>query len=108
MAEVRIKGRRASPGFAAGEIVVLSRTAAARVSTGEPAKEAQALDTAMKAAAGELADLARTSGLSIVVGYGIRTPAGHRNEAVTVDPSGALPRRPVGRASRWSISEHPA
>src|SRR5205085_3360593 len=57
--DLRIKGRRASPGFAAGEVAVLPRNAAARVPTGDPAQEASALERAMKAAASELAELAR-------------------------------------------------
>jgi phosphoenolpyruvate-protein phosphotransferase (PTS system enzyme I) len=57
--DVRIRGRRASPGFAAGEVMVLPRNAAARRSTGDPAQEALTLDHAIKAAASELAELAR-------------------------------------------------
>jgi phosphotransferase system enzyme I (PtsI) len=63
VADIRIKGRRASPGFASGEAVVLSTTASVRASTGDPALEARALETAMKAAARELGNLAgRTNG----------------------------------------------
>ena len=56
----------------------------------------------------DLADLARTSGVSIVVGYGIYTPAGLRNEAVTVVPSGEFVGRygkdhPVGFLGGTSI-----
>jgi phosphotransferase system enzyme I (PtsI) len=57
VAEIRIKGRRASPGFAAGPVAVLSSHAATRLSTGDPAREANALETAIKAAAGELSEL---------------------------------------------------
>jgi apolipoprotein N-acyltransferase len=41
----------------------------------------------------ELGDLARETGAYLVVGYGIVEPAGRRNEAVTVTPSGEI----VGR-----------
>jgi apolipoprotein N-acyltransferase len=56
----------------------------------------------------DLADLTRTSGATIVVGYGIYTPAGRRNEAVTVDPSGEFVGRygkdhPVGFLGETSI-----
>jgi len=57
--ELRIIGRRASPGFAAGKVVVLARKAAARAPTGDPAREALALEKAVKAAASELTDLAQ-------------------------------------------------
>jgi len=58
VADIRLKGRRASPGFAAGEVVVLSTRAVVRVATGDPAREADALQTAVKAATRELAALA--------------------------------------------------
>jgi len=61
VADIRLKGRRASPGFAAGEIVVLATRAAVRVPTGDPALEAQALQTAVQAAIRELGDLAGRS-----------------------------------------------
>lgn len=61
MADIR-KGRRASAGFAAGEAVVLSTQAPVRVSTGDPALEVQALQTAVQAAARELGDLVRSEG----------------------------------------------
>ena len=41
----------------------------------------------------ELSELARASDATLVVGYGFYTPAGLRNEVVTVDPTGAF----VGR-----------
>jgi apolipoprotein N-acyltransferase len=41
----------------------------------------------------ELGDLARATDATLVVGYGLFTPSGLRNEVVTVDPSGAF----VGR-----------
>lgn len=47
----------------------------------------------------ELGELARESAASLVVGYHIRTPAGSRNEVVTVDPNGAF----VGRYGK----DHP-
>lgn len=58
---------------------------------------------------GELADLARASGAYLVVAYGVRTPAGFRNEAVTVDPDGRFVGRygkdhPVGFLGATSIS----
>jgi len=59
VADLRIKGRRASPGFAAGEVVVVSAAlVAARAPTGDPAREAEALEVAVNAAARELAALA--------------------------------------------------
>jgi phosphotransferase system enzyme I (PtsI) len=58
VADVRLKGRRASPGFAAGEAAVLSTRAAVRVASGDPALEAEALAAAVEAAARELGDLA--------------------------------------------------
>jgi apolipoprotein N-acyltransferase len=58
--------------------------------------------------ASELADLARSTGAHVVVGYGVRTPGGFRNEAITVDPSGAFVGRygkdhPVGFLGGTSI-----
>jgi apolipoprotein N-acyltransferase len=47
----------------------------------------------------ELGDLAKDTGATLVVGYGVRTPAGARNEAVTVDPHGDF----VGRFGK----DHP-
>lgn len=47
----------------------------------------------------ELADLAKDTGATLVVGYGVRTPGGVRNEAVTVDPRGDF----VGRFGK----DHP-
>jgi phosphotransferase system enzyme I (PtsI) len=58
VADIRLKGRRASPGFAAGPVVALSPQAAVRAPTGDPALEAQALKAAVAAAARELDDLA--------------------------------------------------
>ena len=57
----------------------------------------------------ELADLARATGAYLVVAYGVRTPAGFRNEAVTVEPDGRLVGRygkdhPVGFLGASSIS----
>lgn len=49
--------------------------------------------------AGELASLARDTGAYLVVAYRIRTPAGLRNEAVTIDPGGGF----VGRYGK----DHP-
>jgi phosphotransferase system enzyme I (PtsI) len=63
VAEVRIKGRRASPGFAAGPVIVLGAVKTARVPTGNAACEAQDLDSAVAAAVRELTDLiARAAG----------------------------------------------
>jgi apolipoprotein N-acyltransferase len=57
----------------------------------------------------ELGDLAKDTGATLVVGYGIRTPAGFRNEVVTVGPSGDFVGRygkdhPVGFLGETSIS----
>jgi apolipoprotein N-acyltransferase len=56
----------------------------------------------------ELTDLARTSGARLVVGYGISTPAGRRNEVITVDPNGQFLGRygkdhPVGFLGGTSV-----
>jgi apolipoprotein N-acyltransferase len=86
-------------------------TAQTRVAAGRGARlvvwpeAALAADPAI-AYAQELADLARQSGASIVVGYGIQTPAGRRNEVV--DPSGAFVGRygkdhPVGFLGETSV-----
>ncbi len=57
----------------------------------------------------ELAELARATGATLVVGYGLFTPAGQRNEVVTVDPSGRFVGRygkdhPVGFLGGTSVS----
>jgi apolipoprotein N-acyltransferase len=67
-----------------------------------------AVDPAI-AYAGELGDLARETGAYLVVGYKIQTPAGSRNEAVTVDPHGDFVGRygkdhPVGFLGGTSVS----
>ena len=88
-------------------------TAQTRVAAGRGARlvvwpeAALAADPAI-AYARELADLARESGASIVVGYGIDTPAGRRNEVVTVDPWGEFVGRygkdhPVGFLGETSV-----
>src|ERR1051325_497957 len=56
---LRIKGRRASPGFAAGEVVALSRNAVARAPIGDPAREVLALEAAIRAASSDLGELIR-------------------------------------------------
>jgi phosphotransferase system enzyme I (PtsI) len=58
VADIRLKGRRASPGFAAGEAELLAAGSAVRASTGDPALEAQALEAAVRAAGRELSSLA--------------------------------------------------
>jgi len=58
VAELRIKGRRAAAGFAAGPATVLGTAKTARVPTGSPALEAQDLDRAVAAAVRDLAELA--------------------------------------------------
>lgn len=57
----------------------------------------------------ELASLARATGTTLVVAYAIRTPAGLRNEAVTVAPDGTFVGRygkdhPVGFLGGTSVS----
>ena len=59
MGSLRIKGRRASPGFAAGEVVALSRNAVARAPIGDPAREVLALEAAIRAASSDLGELIR-------------------------------------------------
>lgn len=58
MSEVRLRGRPASPGIAAGPIAVLGRKGTERTAVGDPGQEAVALKKAMAAAAGELSRLA--------------------------------------------------
>jgi apolipoprotein N-acyltransferase len=58
---------------------------------------------------GELRELARTTAASVVVGYVIRSPAGKRNEVVTVEPGGAFVGRfgkdhPVGFTGETSLT----
>lgn len=62
MSEVRLQGRSASPGLAAGPVVVLAMQTAARQSTGDPVHEAEALRAALKAAAADIAVLADHAG----------------------------------------------
>ena len=57
----------------------------------------------------ELASLARATGTTLVVAYAMRTPAGLRNEAVTVEPDGTFVGRygkdhPVGFLGGTSVS----
>lgn len=62
MSEIRLQGRSASPGLAAGPVVVLASAGAARRAGGDPAHEAEALRVALKAAAADLSRLAEVSG----------------------------------------------
>lgn len=62
MSEVRLQGRSASPGLAAGPVVVLAVQTVARQSTGDPVREAEALRAALKAAAADIAVLAEHAG----------------------------------------------
>ncbi|MGP0060240.1 MAG: phosphoenolpyruvate--protein phosphotransferase [Beijerinckiaceae bacterium] len=61
MAERRLTGRPASPGFAAGPLITLIEGAAKRTASGDPALEAAALTAALATAAAELAELAERS-----------------------------------------------
>jgi phosphotransferase system enzyme I (PtsI) len=58
MAELRLTGRVASPGFAAGPLAVLLSADSLKRSSGEPAAEEQALRRAIAAALSQLSDLA--------------------------------------------------
>jgi phosphotransferase system enzyme I (PtsI) len=62
VSEVRLQGRGASPGLAAGPVVVLAVRTAARQATGDPVREAEALRAALKAAATDIAALAERTG----------------------------------------------
>ena len=98
--DLRIKGRRASPGFAAGEVAVLSRNAAARAPTGDPAQEALALERAMKAAASELAELARrTQGEeSDIIGFQLAL----LSDAALFEPAIAAIKNSASADHAWS------
>src|SRR5271166_4098366 len=61
MAELRLTGRVASAGFAAGPLAVLLSPSSGRRSSGNPVAEAQALHRAIAAALSELSDLAADS-----------------------------------------------
>lgn len=73
MAELRLKGRPASPGFAAGPLCVLAAAQAAARAVGDPAAERLALRQAIDAALTDLADLAaRLSGDAVdILGFQI-------------------------------------
>ncbi|MCU0870009.1 MAG: PEP-utilizing enzyme [Burkholderiales bacterium] len=60
MAEIRLSGSRAAPGFALGPIAQVVAVASARRDAGEPAHEAQALRTAIANARAALAELMPT------------------------------------------------
>ena len=62
MAELRVTGRVASGGFAAGPVAVFSTDSGATRGVGEPSAEAQALRSAIAAALGQLGDLAAKAG----------------------------------------------
>ena len=62
MAELRVTGRVASGGFAAGPVAVFSTGAGATRGAGEPVAEAQALRDAIAAALEQLWDLAANAG----------------------------------------------
>lgn len=98
--DLRIKGRRASPGFAAGEVTVLSRNTAARAPTGDPAQEASALERAMKAAASELAELARrTQGEeSDIIGFQLAL----LSDAALFEPAIAAIKNSASADHAWS------
>jgi phosphotransferase system enzyme I (PtsI) len=55
-----IRGQPASPGFAKGPILILSREGNSRAPTGDPRQEALALETSIETAMGELAALGAT------------------------------------------------
>jgi phosphoenolpyruvate-protein phosphotransferase (PTS system enzyme I) len=59
--EVRLTGRPASPGLAAGPVAVLAATAATRHPTGDPAAEAAALSAAIATAVRDLEALRATA-----------------------------------------------
>ncbi len=61
MSETRLQGRSASPGLAAGPVVLLAATRAAARAALDPAAAAEALRRAIGRAAGEIAALAETS-----------------------------------------------
>jgi phosphoenolpyruvate-protein phosphotransferase (PTS system enzyme I) len=61
MAERRLKGRPASPGLAAGPLVVLVEATRTRTASGDPAIETAALKAALAAAAEQLSALAARS-----------------------------------------------
>lgn len=61
MAEIRLRGRPASPGFAAGPVIVLATAGASARAAGDPAREQADLRAALDAAAAELAALAETA-----------------------------------------------
>jgi phosphotransferase system enzyme I (PtsI) len=58
MAEARLKGRAASPGFAQGPLVAIAPRTRQRVPSGDPAREAADLKVALGVAAADLARLA--------------------------------------------------
>jgi phosphotransferase system enzyme I (PtsI) len=62
VSELRLQGRSASPGLAAGPVVVLAAQTAVRQATGDPVHEAEALRAALKAAAADITALAEHAG----------------------------------------------
>ena len=58
MASLRVHGHPASPGYGRGPIVLVARTGPSRVATGDPAREAAALEAAIRAALDDLGRLA--------------------------------------------------
>lgn len=62
MSEVRLQGRSASPGLAAGPVAVLAADVAARQASDDPVEEAEALRAALRAAAADIAALAERTG----------------------------------------------
>jgi phosphotransferase system enzyme I (PtsI) len=100
VADIRLKGRRASPGFAAGEAEVLAASSATRAPTGDPALEARALEAAVRAAGRELNSLAdRANGEAAeIIGFQL---AILNDSALTAPALAAIARgEPADRA--WS------
>src|SRR5262245_2951352 len=62
LASLRVHGHPASPGYGRGPIVVVARAGPSRVATGDPAREAAALEAAIGAALDDLGRMA--AGLS--------------------------------------------
>jgi len=104
MAELRITGRVASGGFAAGPVAVFSTESGAARGAGEPFAEAQALRSAIAAALGQLGNLAAKAGRdgADILAFARQRLAGFKIPR-SVEFVEELPRSPAGKIQRGKV-----
>jgi phosphoenolpyruvate-protein phosphotransferase (PTS system enzyme I) len=102
MAERRLKGRSASPGFAAGPLVALTDERAQRKASGDPTFEAAVLRNALAVASTELAELVAggTGAAADILGFQIAL----LDDAALVEPAHAAIAQGAPADVAWSAA----